>query len=770
MNGNTYDPNRPGAGQGVQEYYEGSQLYIEWTNQHGSQNPRLHSQIVVQYMCDDGIYSKGLRDGKTTTRIPLDETDPNINDYGQHETKQWWSLCATRQRNKGLFTADQNLQNLEVALHTRQDTNNNRNRYGFECPEERDYYPYWHPSPWRDIWVCTDTPYHCDMYKAESQNVMNKGNCSNPQYNNQKDCEYNKNSWTMTGAWNLPPPECTICPKTRNNHNGNAVGSEEAPMYTWTIPENVHADGARCVLRIRYNISTYDFADHFSTFSSFNGANSPIKTNPTSDFVGFGGNVSGPLRLAVNTDQNPRTFQDRSHVFTIRKRPKLDCGLRKCDIINYNVRGRRGNIQQTYPAVEYDFVPPVVRAKRGDYLHVQWPGSDANDQGNAGQGRTGTDRNNLVIIGSLGKNVPLNFNPLDPNLRPLHFTNNNSMISYLAFLNQTGCNDDQTNTNADDNCKVLNRAPGSFNAGLVRLDNVGTFYVMSTRNNQFSNREQKAVIIVEEDVDTIAGSTFIAVGGVGMFAALGFLGLFYARKHPDSKLNRVYGTKTVTVNEFDDEEIGSATEPGPEKKKPLVERYPALARLLEWYEWEKSRIIFFSLFFVCNAAIYTYGYFTNVGVSPAPWFPYAKGFGKMLDFNLSFILIPVLRNFLSFLRTTPIAEVLPLDDNLKIHRWTAFTALAASFGHILFHYMNFVWMQNNLAQPIWYNSVATRPGITGQVVTFLMLVLFATALIKRKIFHVFGIAFSYLYSAYGCPYMPCYGSMALYSGPTRCSR
>ena len=71
------------------------------------------------------------------------------------------------------------------------------------------------------------------------------------------------------------------------------------------------------------------------------------------------------------------------------------------------MRGRRGNIEQTYPAVEYDFTyprfPPI---QTGDYLHFQWTGSDANPTGNAGNGRQGTDRSNFVQVENLKTSAP----------------------------------------------------------------------------------------------------------------------------------------------------------------------------------------------------------------------------------------------------------------------------------------------------------------------------------------------------------------------------
>jgi hypothetical protein len=43
-----------GYNQGYMYYYTGSQMTIEWTNQHGAGlHPFLRSELVLQYMCDD---------------------------------------------------------------------------------------------------------------------------------------------------------------------------------------------------------------------------------------------------------------------------------------------------------------------------------------------------------------------------------------------------------------------------------------------------------------------------------------------------------------------------------------------------------------------------------------------------------------------------------------------------------------------------------------------------------------------------------------------
>ncbi|CAD7936210.1 unnamed protein product, partial [Amoebophrya sp. A120] len=54
-----YDPTVPGAMEGMMQYYRGSELWIEWTQQHGcgsdlgaERQPNVVCTVILQYMCD----------------------------------------------------------------------------------------------------------------------------------------------------------------------------------------------------------------------------------------------------------------------------------------------------------------------------------------------------------------------------------------------------------------------------------------------------------------------------------------------------------------------------------------------------------------------------------------------------------------------------------------------------------------------------------------------------------------------------------------------
>jgi len=507
------------------KFYTNSLLSIEWTSQHSCGQENNHCELVIQFMCADSV-----RDGNTTTTITDDPNTfddevtnaPGVKKYGMHETYQYYQDCKSRERNKGLFIADRNV--ITSARGTRQ--NNNGNRRGFECPEERDYYPYWHPNPWIDIAILTNNPSRCEYYRSESHNVKSKGYCNNTQFNNPIACP--KDQWFESPSHNRKPgqgcigaPDCLQAPWNRDNHLGNGKAGY-TNSYNWTIPSCIISDN--CVLRIRYNISTTDY-DAWNTFSSRNGASlSPVKQDPYINIFQkecANGPCKTNLTLAVDTSQFGRTFQDRSHVFGIKARPSgVDSTAR---IHNLNVRGKRGNIVQAYPAVEYDFTPNRLMVRPDDYIHIQWTGCDTNPQNFAGEGRAGTDRSNIVQTKDPGANYAWTWNEI-PNSRKI-FPKFEQALS-AAYLDQTDCatfEELQANGNSDNdprNCNKLNQASPKFDMGLVRIGE-GTFYYMSSRNNNFSNRSQKGSIVSTNALQTF-GVVIVVVGSAAFVVSIVF--------------------------------------------------------------------------------------------------------------------------------------------------------------------------------------------------------------------------------------------------------
>jgi len=586
--------NRGGYNVGSVYYEAGSKAYFQWTAQHGCGNAGSEEcEMVWQYMCDPQ-----LRDGTTTNRIPTDQTDCDNDDcntdleYGMQENYDNYYKCQATTRNKGLFVAGQNL-NGDDATHTRQ--NPNANRYGYECAEERDYYPYWRPTPWIDIAVMTNSPTRCAEYQAKSENVLGRWFCDVPgeMYAENKaaeveawipidETECNAISfvtatgelefavWTQAASKEQPAPQCIQNKYSRDNHLGSVEGGY-MNSFNWTVPK---IDQEQCAFRVRYNITTSEYAawqdktsvetgaisaennavqanadrdpavglvyeDYAMTLDevepSFNRDTNNnaddlrlsreyvLKNNPSVD--AFGGLVGDgtvatqgylKLQMNVNTAQFGRGFQDRSHRFAARAaNPKC------ADTVTHNlqVRGKRGNIVQVYPSTEYDFVPDRLDVGVGECVHVQWTGSNTNPNNNDGQGRQGTDRTNIVQLASKTyeeDGQPGNTNGQFGRSFPSNVNDDSFMgLSYAQMkdLALNGANLGGELSELDDTGTYFDMAP-------FKVSMAGVFNYLCTRNNNFSNRSQKGKIVASstatmtESIGWNGGSVEAATGAV----------------------------------------------------------------------------------------------------------------------------------------------------------------------------------------------------------------------------------------------------------------
>jgi hypothetical protein len=561
-------------------FYEGSFLSIEWTVQHGcGSNPKLVCNMVIQYMCgsttDDALVN--IRDGTTTNSVTNQANAQQTNTdgsyvYGMHESYQSYADCTTRQRNFGLYIADRSSEGglnsgRQSSIFTRQ--NNNGEQFGFECTEERDYYPYWHPSQWRDIAILAHDTKYCDFYRSNSQNVQAKGYCQAPgapgiqtAQNNPSDCQTAGNQWTTAPSFGISPPSCVQVPWSRENHLGNGMDGF-TDRFNMTFPTHdemaqyncIDTDTCVCVLRIRYNISTVedgypDMSNPDSGFIdwTFNGAAAVIYTDPILNYTDPATGMSYEIQLAVDTTQFGRTFQDRSFTYKISQRPHGISSTSR--IYNLNVRGKRGNIVQTNPATEYDFVPQYLYTRVGDYIHFQWTGCDTNPAGNAGEGTDQTDRSNMVQILNAWSSKPVTDAWCSSHKSSTLFTDP-ALRFLMAELNQVNCSTqaeiearnggNNGNAQADvTNCGKLNAASPYFNAGLVKLNQTGTFHYMNTRNHNFSNRDQKGILYVVPLLPNWALGIVIAGSILFVGAAVVAGMMFYAKSHPHSSIANIF--------------------------------------------------------------------------------------------------------------------------------------------------------------------------------------------------------------------------------------
>ena len=143
---------------------------------------------------------------------------------------------------------------------------------------------------------------------------------------------------------------------------------------------------------VQVDWTSNDVAGMKLNLSSTYGYNAPFINNPEVDF-----GLGLDLQLAINTAQIGRTFQDRSHSFSILPREQVrvpshadltsDVSLSEDAVVKQlTVTGKRGNIVQTFPSDQYAFSPDILDLNLTDYLHIYFAGSNTNPQNNDGEG------------------------------------------------------------------------------------------------------------------------------------------------------------------------------------------------------------------------------------------------------------------------------------------------------------------------------------------------------------------------------------------------
>jgi predicted ferric reductase/Ca2+-binding EF-hand superfamily protein len=101
----------------------------------------------------------------------------------------------------------------------------------------------------------------------------------------------------------------------------------------------------------------------------------------------------------------------------------------------------------------------------------------------------------------------------------------------------------------------------------------------------------------------------------------------------------------------------------------------------------------------------------------------ARGCGACLNFNGALILLPMCRNFLTWLRRRAFGHWLPLDESVDFHRLAGNAMFVFGVIHTVAHLLNYA----TLAAPVSESLLRTHAGLSGLVLLILFTVMTVTA-------------------------------------------
>jgi len=135
----------------------------------------------------------------------------------------------------------------------------------------------------------------------------------------------------------------------------------------------------------------------------------------------------------------------------------------------------------------------------------------------------------------------------------------------------------------------------------------------------------------------------------------------------------------------------------PEKTicKRLSECLPLRYVSKDYWANNKRFLIFILILFLINGALFIHRayYFRNFsmlnGLTPNPFYLLSRANGRTLLFNSVLVVILVLRNTITLLRRFGLGTILPLDNNIYLHKLVGVLIFIQASSHAVMHLCNF---------------------------------------------------------------------------------
>ena len=126
-------------------------------------------------------------------------------------------------------------------------------------------------------------------------------------------------------------------------------------------------------------------------------------------------------------------------------------------------------------------------------------------------------------------------------------------------------------------------------------------------------------------------------------------------------------------------------EPKQSGERKKQQQPPLHERILKTLANNKRLYIWIAIYVIVNTGLFLTSLrylHTNV------WVVIARACGMSLNFNCVLILITMLRSTLTWLRSTGVGWLFPIDEHVQVHRFVGYTIVALSTLHAFAHCAN----------------------------------------------------------------------------------